>query len=48
MALAEVLIGLAGWEVAPITLLATTVKPDSINDLDSWERKWSRRWSTIS
>ena len=38
MALAEVLIGLVGQEVAPITLLATTVKPAPIDDLDSWER----------
>jgi len=38
-ALAEVLIGLVGQEVAPITLLATKVKPVSMDDLDSWERK---------
>ena len=39
IALAEVLIGLIGQEVAPITLLATKVKPVSMDDLDSWERK---------
>ena len=36
-ALAEVLIGLIGQEVTPITLLATKVKPVSMDDLDSWE-----------
>jgi putative restriction endonuclease len=38
-ALAEVLIGLIGEEVAPIVLSAAKVKPVSTDDLDLWERK---------
>src|SRR5665811_1939636 len=38
-ALAEVLIGLIGQEMSPITILATKVRPVSTDDLDSWERK---------
>jgi putative restriction endonuclease len=37
--LAEVLIGLIGREVEPITLAARDVKPVSADDLDFWERK---------
>ena len=37
--LAEVLIGLIGQEVAPVALSAAKVKPASMDDLDSWERK---------
>jgi putative restriction endonuclease len=37
--LAEVLVGLIGQEMAPIALLATKVRPVSMDDLDSWERK---------
>jgi putative restriction endonuclease len=38
-ALAEVMFGLIGQEVAPLTLAAAKVKPVSTDDLDSWERK---------
>jgi len=38
-ALAEVLIGLIGLEVAPLTQAAHEVKPVSADDLDFWERK---------
>ncbi len=38
-ALAEVLVGLIGQEVAPIALAARDVKPVSADDLDFWERK---------
>ena len=37
--LAEVLIGLIGREVAPISLAARAVKPVPTDDLDIWERK---------
>jgi hypothetical protein len=37
--LAEVLIGLIGREVDPITLAARAVKPVPADDLDIWERK---------
>jgi putative restriction endonuclease len=37
--LAEVLIGLIGQEVPPISLAARSVKPVSVDDLDLWERK---------
>jgi len=37
--LAEVLIGLIGQEVAPITATSASVKPVSADDLDSWERR---------
>jgi putative restriction endonuclease len=37
--LAEVLIGLIGREVAPISLAARVVKPVPADDLDAWERK---------
>ena len=46
-ALAEVMFGLIGQEVAPLTLAAAKVKPVSADDLDSWERKIERGWSTI-
>jgi hypothetical protein len=39
MALAEVLIGLIGQEVAPIDAAARTVRPVAGDDLDVWERK---------
>ena len=39
VALAEVLIGLIGQEVAPITLAAGNVKPVPADDLDVWEGK---------
>jgi putative restriction endonuclease len=38
-ALAEVLLGLIGQEVAPITQAALDVKPVPADDLDVWERK---------
>ena len=38
-ALAEVLIGLIGQEVTPLTQAAQEVKPVSADDLDFWERK---------
>ncbi len=38
-ALAEVLVGLIGQEVAPIANSAAKVKPVAADDLDSWERK---------
>jgi putative restriction endonuclease len=41
--LAEVLFGLIGQEVAPLTLAAANVKPVSTDDLDSWERKIEQR-----
>jgi hypothetical protein len=37
--LAEVLIGLIGQEAASISMSAMNVKPVSMDDLDSWERK---------
>src|SRR5882672_1168023 len=37
--LTEVLIGLIGQEVAPITLMARDMKPVAADDLDVWERK---------
>jgi hypothetical protein len=37
--LAEVLVGLIGQEIAPITFAARNVKPVPADDLDSWERK---------
>jgi putative restriction endonuclease len=37
--LAEVLIGLIGQEVAPVTISAANVKPISADDLDVWEKK---------
>lgn len=37
--LAEVLIGLIGPEVAPLTLAAQEVKPVAADDLDFWERR---------
>jgi putative restriction endonuclease len=37
--LAEVLIGLIGQEVAPLTLAAAKVQPVYADDLDTWERK---------
>jgi putative restriction endonuclease len=37
--LAEVLIGLIGQEVAPLTMAAAKVKPVYADDLDTWERK---------
>jgi len=39
MPLAEVLTGLIGREVAPISLAALDVKPVPADDLDTWERK---------
>jgi hypothetical protein len=39
VALAEVLVGLIGQEVAPIALAAGDVKPVPADDLDLWERK---------
>jgi putative restriction endonuclease len=38
-ALAEVLLGLIGQEVAPIAAAASTIKPVAADDLDVWERK---------
>src|SRR5580704_10805049 len=40
--LAEVLMGLIGQELAPITQAARNVKPISADDLDIWERKLER------
>ena len=37
--LAEVLLGLIGKEIAPVTLAACEVKPVPADDLESWERK---------
>ncbi len=37
--LAEVLMGLIGQEVAPITLAGRSLKPVSADDLDFWERR---------
>ena len=39
VALAEVLVGLIGQEVAPISTMAREVKPMPADDLDVWERK---------
>jgi hypothetical protein len=41
--LAEVLVGLIGQEIAPITLAARDVKPVSADDLDLWEGKLERQ-----
>ncbi len=42
-ALAEVLIGLIGQEVAPIAAAARAVKPVAADDLDLWERRLERQ-----
>lgn len=39
---AEVLISLIGAEVAPITMVASDVKPVVADDLDAWERRLER------
>ena len=41
-ALAEVLVGLIGLEVAPIAAAASGVKPVAADDLDLWERRLER------
>ena len=47
-ALAEVLTGLIGQEIAPIALAARDVKPVSADDLDSWEQKLEQELVTDS
>jgi hypothetical protein len=47
-ALAEVLVGLIGQEVAPIASAARDVKPDAADDLDLWERKLERQLANDS
>ena len=42
-ALAEVLVGLIGQEVAPIAAAASAVKPVAADDLDLWERRLERQ-----
>jgi hypothetical protein len=37
--LAETLMGLIGYEIAPIAVAAQGVRPVSADDLDFWERK---------
>ena len=46
-ALAEVLTGLIGREIAPIAIAARDAKPVSADDLNSGNESWSRSWSTI-
>jgi len=47
-ALAEVLTGLIGQEIAPIALAARDVKPVSADDLDSWEQQLEQELVTDS
>ena len=47
-ALAEVLTGLIGQEIAPIAATARDVKPVSADDLDSWEQKLAQELVTDS
>jgi putative restriction endonuclease len=42
-ALAEVLVGLIGQEVAPIAAVASAVKPVAADDLDLWERRLEQK-----
>jgi len=43
IALAEILVGLIGQEVAPIAAAASAVKPVAADDLDLWERRLVRQ-----
>lgn len=45
IALAELLVGLIGQEVAPIAAAANAVKPVAADDLDLWERRLERQLS---
>jgi putative restriction endonuclease len=47
-ALAELLIGLIGQEIAPIAIVARDVKPVAADDLDFWEQKLEQELVTDS